>query len=104
MKDKSVEYTKSESEVIELLIQGLNNQQIADKRFCHEKTVKFHLSNVYKKCGFKNRSYLIARELNKKHKQEMQYLIKEIKDLKQEQYKYENTIAHLKKDIEKLKK
>ena len=50
-----------EIEVIELVVQGKSNQEAADKLFVVEKTVKFHLTNVYKKMGIKSRAQLIVK-------------------------------------------
>ena len=41
----------AEIEVVVLLIKGLDNIEIAQKRFTCEKTVKFHLTNIFKKMG-----------------------------------------------------
>lgn len=49
-----------ETEVAELLTQGLPNKEIANRLFVTEKTVKFHLTNVYKKMNVKSRSQLIV--------------------------------------------
>jgi DNA-binding CsgD family transcriptional regulator len=37
-----------EAEVVELVAQGLSNKEVADKLFVTEKTIKFHLTNIYK--------------------------------------------------------
>ncbi|MBE8162573.1 MAG: response regulator transcription factor [Bdellovibrionaceae bacterium] len=49
-----------ESEVGELVTQGLSNKEIADRLFVTEKTIKFHLTNIYKKMQVKSRSQLIV--------------------------------------------
>jgi DNA-binding CsgD family transcriptional regulator len=43
--------TKSESAVASLAAQGLRSKEIASRLFVTEKTVKFHLTNIYKKLG-----------------------------------------------------
>ena len=55
-----------ELEVLQLLTEGLTNQQIADKLFVVIGTVKKHTSNIYGKLGVSNRTQAIARarELN----------------------------------------
>ena len=51
--------TIRQKEVVELLKKGLTNKQIADKLFVCEKTIKFHLTNIYKIVGVKSdREYL----------------------------------------------
>ena len=45
-----------ESEVLQLLAQGLSNKQIAVRLYISEHTVKFHVSSVYGKLGATNRA------------------------------------------------
>jgi LuxR family transcriptional regulator, positive regulator of biofilm formation len=49
-----------ESEVAELVSKGLSNKEVASQLFVTEKTVKFHLTNIYKKMGVKSRAQLIV--------------------------------------------
>ncbi len=49
-----------EAEVAEHLVQGLSNKEIGNQLFVTEKTIKFHLTNIYKKLGLKSRSQLIV--------------------------------------------
>ena len=49
-----------EVEVAELVSKGLANKEVADQLFVTEKTVKFHLTNIYKKMNIKSRSQLIV--------------------------------------------
>ena len=49
-----------ESEVAELVTQGLSNKEVANQLFVTEKTVKFHLTNIYKKMNVKSRAQLIV--------------------------------------------
>lgn len=51
--------SKRESEVVILVIQGLTNKQVADQLCVAEKTVKFHLTNVYKRMRISRRSQII---------------------------------------------
>jgi DNA-binding NarL/FixJ family response regulator len=48
--------TRRELEVLRLAADGLSNAQIAQQLWLAEPTVKFHLSNVYKKLGVPNRT------------------------------------------------
>jgi DNA-binding NarL/FixJ family response regulator len=41
--------TRREYEVLTLIAEGLNNREIAEKLFISEKTVKNHVSNIFKK-------------------------------------------------------
>lgn len=59
--DKSGDYkkvqslTKREYEVLTLIAEGLNNREIADRLFISEKTVKNHVSNIFKKIDVSDR-------------------------------------------------
>ena len=48
--------TGREQEILEALGQGLANKQIASRLFVTEQTVKFHLTNIYRKLGLTNRT------------------------------------------------
>ena len=48
--------TEREQEVLRLMAQGLTNPQIGHKLSIAEGTVRFHVSNVLKKLGLKNRT------------------------------------------------
>ena len=52
---KGDELTDREREVLGLLVEGLSNQEIADKLFLGIGTVKFHVRNIYSKLGVDNR-------------------------------------------------
>jgi DNA-binding NarL/FixJ family response regulator len=47
--------TRREVEILELLAGGRSNAQLAKALWVTEQTVKFHLSNIYKKLGVANR-------------------------------------------------
>ncbi len=49
-----------EAEVAELVTKGLSNKEVASQLFETEKTVKFHLTNIYKKMNVKSRAQLIV--------------------------------------------
>lgn len=49
-----------EAEVAELVSKGLSNKEVANQLFVTEKTVKFHLTNIYKKMSVKSRAQLIV--------------------------------------------
>jgi DNA-binding NarL/FixJ family response regulator len=48
--------TKKERLVLDALARGLSNQQIAQELWVTEQTVKFHLSNIYRKLEVRNRT------------------------------------------------
>lgn len=52
--------TQMEWKIIELVVAGLSNKEIAKKLSISEKTVKAHLTNIFMKLGFRNRYQLIV--------------------------------------------
>jgi len=53
--EKSV-LTRREREILQLVAEGLSNANIARQLWVTEQTVKFHLSNIYRKLGVANRT------------------------------------------------
>ncbi len=51
--------SKSEVNVVILVLQGLINREVANRLCVAEKTIKFHLGNAYKKLNISRRSQLI---------------------------------------------
>jgi two-component system, NarL family, response regulator DevR len=45
-----------ELEVLALVADGLSNREIGDRLFVTEQTAKFHLANIFRKLGVKNRT------------------------------------------------
>jgi DNA-binding NarL/FixJ family response regulator len=54
--DQSVALTKREIEILRLVAEGHSNAALARMLWVTEQTVKFHLSNVYRKLGVANRT------------------------------------------------
>ena len=50
------ELTPRELEILQLTASGNSNRRIAERLWVTEQTVKFHLSNVYRKLGVSNRT------------------------------------------------
>src|SRR5919202_533680 len=48
--------SKRELTILQALQSGLSNKQIAKELFLAEQTVKFHLTNIYRKLGVNNRT------------------------------------------------
>ena len=48
--------TARELEILQLLVEGRSNDQLAHMLWVTEQTVKFHLSNIYRKLGVANRT------------------------------------------------
>lgn len=62
-RDKSApQYNLSdrEKEVLTLIVEGLNNPQIAERLVISRSTVKFHVSSILSKLGAENRSEAVA--------------------------------------------
>lgn len=55
--------SKREREIIQLVISGKSNRDIAGFLFISEDTVKNHIYNIFQKTGVRNRSELISRIL-----------------------------------------
>lgn len=53
---ESNELTRREYEVLSLIAEGLNNKSIADKLFISEKTVKNHVSSIFRKINVNDRT------------------------------------------------
>lgn len=56
--------TKKESEVAKMVLDGLENSEIAEKMQVSERTVKAHLKNIYEKTNAKNRLSFALKALN----------------------------------------
>lgn len=50
-----------QKEVVDLVCKGLSNREIANQLFITEKTVKFHLTTIFKLSGVKNRTQLVLK-------------------------------------------
>jgi DNA-binding CsgD family transcriptional regulator len=48
-------FTEREAEIMNLIIDGLTNEEIAGKLFVSPNTIKFHIKNIYLKLDVKNR-------------------------------------------------
>ena len=48
-------YSKAEQAVIDYLGSGMTNAEIGERLFVTEKAVKFHLTNIYRKSGTRNK-------------------------------------------------
>lgn len=59
-KDITLEMTDREKEICSLMVEGLNNKQIAERMYISEGTVKNYISNIYDKTGIHDRVKLIV--------------------------------------------
>jgi DNA-binding NarL/FixJ family response regulator len=55
------QFSEREKDVIKLLLQGKGNKQIALELGISNRTVEFHLSNIYAKLGINTRSEAILK-------------------------------------------
>lgn len=54
-------FTKRERQMLDTIVTGETNKEIAEKLFISEQTVKWHLHQLYQKLGVKNRTSAIAK-------------------------------------------
>ena len=52
--------SEREFDVVHMVAKGLSNKEVANQLFVTEKTVKFHLTNIYRKFQVKSRAQLIV--------------------------------------------
>ena len=52
--------SKREYEILQLINDGLSNQQIADSLFITERTARFHVTSIFNKLGADNRAQAVA--------------------------------------------
>lgn len=55
-KQETINLTRREKDVLALLVKGSSNKDMADALFISEKTVKNHLTSIFKKLGVKDRT------------------------------------------------
>ncbi|MBU1822888.1 MAG: LuxR C-terminal-related transcriptional regulator, partial [Bacteroidetes bacterium] len=52
--------SERQRQVLDLLVAGLSNKEIADKLFVSENTVKYHIKNIYQLLDLKDRKDLLV--------------------------------------------
>lgn len=52
--------TPKESQIVELVVEGFKNREIASRLFLSEQTIKSHLGRIFKKLQVRNRSQLVS--------------------------------------------
>jgi LuxR family maltose regulon positive regulatory protein len=60
-KERLIKLTPKELEVLQYIAQGLRNQEIADKLFNSQETIKRHIYNMFQKLNVKNRLSLVTK-------------------------------------------
>ncbi len=58
-----IQFTDREQEVLELLVEGKSNTQIASQLYITVATVKAHLTSIFEKLGVKSRTQTIVKAL-----------------------------------------
>lgn len=66
VKEKESVLTEREKEVLVCLVEGLSNKEIGEKLFISEKTVKIHVSKIFKKLNVKSRSQAVIHAVQEK--------------------------------------
>lgn len=59
-KNNAVKLTRREKDVLDFLVKGNSNKEIADNMFISEKTVKNHLTSIFRKLGVKDRTQAVV--------------------------------------------
>jgi len=72
--DKQPDMTGREKEILALMVEGLSNNEIAERLIVSQSTVKFHVSNILSKLGVTGRTEAVALAV-KHHWSSDQYLI-----------------------------
>lgn len=57
--------TEREKDVLLCLVEGMSNKEIANKLFISDKTVKIHVSKIFKKLNVKSRSQVVIHAVQK---------------------------------------
>ena len=63
---KEERLTYRELEVVEMICKGMSNQEVADTLFLSEKTVKNHLTNIFRKIGVTDRTQAVLYAIKNK--------------------------------------
>jgi NarL family two-component system response regulator LiaR len=58
--DNQPDMTGREKEILALMVEGLSNNEIAERLIVSQSTVKFHVSNILSKLGVTGRTEAVA--------------------------------------------
>lgn len=56
-----LKFSQAEIEVLKLVMRGLNNKDMAEQKHVCVKTIKFHLTNIFKKLNVRTRAQAVVR-------------------------------------------
>ena len=87
--------SRRESEVFALIAQGKSNKDAAQVLFVHEKTIKFHLTNIYKKLGITQRNQLVHGWFTRRFNDEQLHIVHKLLTTHAEALKEEKSRAIL---------
>ncbi|BCW99123.1 MAG: hypothetical protein KatS3mg024_1950 [Armatimonadota bacterium] len=59
--DRTIRLTPREAEVLERVLLGKSNKEVASELFCSKRTVDFHLARIYEKLHVNNRIQAVRR-------------------------------------------
>ena len=59
--------SNKESQIVELVVEGFKNKEIASRLFLSEQTIKSHLGRIFRKMQVKNRSQLVSMIFKERH-------------------------------------
>jgi two-component system, NarL family, response regulator LiaR len=65
-KSTNFELTEREKDILALMVEGLPNNEIANRLFVTHSTVKFHVSNILSKLGCASRTEAVAQAIKNK--------------------------------------
>jgi len=66
VKNKNISLTKRETEVLNLLVDGLDNSIIAEKLFISIQTVRNHIRNIYEKLHVHSKSQAVVKAIRER--------------------------------------
>jgi len=65
VQDEDFSLTQREQEILQLLVEGLNNQSIAEKLFISIQTVRNHIRHIYNKLQVHSKSQAVVKAIRK---------------------------------------
>ncbi|GAB4578119.1 MAG: hypothetical protein Fur0022_08520 [Anaerolineales bacterium] len=64
--DHPISFSERELEVLEGMVKGLSNPEIAEQLGITKKTVDFHVGNILQKMGVKNRTQAVVEAIRRR--------------------------------------